>query len=213
MVSFSILVFDRMSLNYPGEPIGKPERLPGLTRMRNGHAADSDCEPRSQRLESTVSMVEHREVVDTGDVRSETRVASSRFVFSPGQILGGALGVVVAIIGIIAVSRGGIDGSLNVPVVNAAGTDQSAMLGLFEFALGLLLVLGALSYAARGLIAFVGVVMIVGGVVLGAAGSTILRDVGTSQGTGWAIMVGGIIAVVAASLGRIIRTSRSVERV
>jgi hypothetical protein len=160
-----------------------------------------------------VSMVEHREVVDTGDVRSETRVASSRFVFSPGQILAGGLGLVVAVIGIMAISRGGIDGSLNVPVVSVAGTDQSAMLGLFEFAAGLLLVLGALNYAARNLVAFVGVVMVVAGVVIGSAGSTILRDIGTSQGTGWAIMVGGIIAVVAASLGRIIRTNRRVERI
>jgi hypothetical protein len=158
-------------------------------------------------------MVEHREVVDTDNVRSETRVASSRFVFSPGQILAGILGVVVAIIGIIAVSRGGIDGTLNVPMVSVAGTDQSAMLGLAEFAAGLLLVLGALSYAARWLIAFVGVVMIIGGVVLGAASAEILHDVGTSQGTGWAIMVGGIIAVVAASLGVIVRSRRTVEQV
>ena len=158
-------------------------------------------------------MVEHREVVDSGDVRSETRATSSRFVFSPGQIIAGILGLVVAIIGIIAVSRGGIDDSLNVPVVSVAGTDQSAMLGLMEFGAGLLLVLGALSYALRWLVAFVGVVMIVGGVVLGAASAEILQDIGTSQGTGWAIMVGGIIAVVAASLGTIIRTRRSVERV
>ena len=158
-------------------------------------------------------MVEHREVVDTDNLRSETRVASSRFVFSPGQILAGILGVVVAIIGIIAVSRGGIDGTLNVPMVSVAGTDQSAMLGLAEFAAGLLLVLGALSYAARWLIAFVGVVMVIGGVVLGAASAEILHDVGTSQGTGWAIMVGGIIAVVAASLGVIVRSRSTVEQV
>ncbi len=158
-------------------------------------------------------MVEHREVVDTGNLRSETRVASSRFVFSPGQIVAGVLGIVVALIGIIAVSRAGIDGSLNVPVVSVAGTDQSAMLGLAEFAAGLLLILGAMSYAARGLIVFVGIVMVIGGVVLGAASTTILNDIGTSQATGWAIMVGGIIALVAASLGRIVRTRRSVEQV
>ena len=160
-----------------------------------------------------MSIVEHREVVDTGDLRSETRATSSRFVFSPGQILAGILGIVVAVIGVIAMSRAGLDGSLNKPVVDVAGTDQSAMLGITEFALGLLLVLGALNYAARWLIAFVGVVMVIGGVVLGAGSSTILEDVGTSQGTGWAIMVGGIIAIVAASLGVFIRTRRSVERV
>ena len=102
---------------------------------------------------------------------------------------------------------------MNVPVVNVAGTDQSAMIGLAEFAAGLLLVLGALSYAARGLIAFVGVVMVIGGVVLGAASAEILHDIGTSQGTGWTIMVGGIIAIVAASLGVIVRSRRTVEQV
>jgi len=160
-----------------------------------------------------VSIVEHRDVVETDDLRSETRATSSRFVFSPGQIIAGILGVVVAVIGIIAISRGGIDDSLNVPVVSVAGTDQSAMLGLMEFAAGLLLVLGALSHATRWLIGFVGVIMIVGGVVLGAASADILHDIGTSQGTGWAIMVGGIIAVFAASLGVFIRSSRKVETV
>jgi hypothetical protein len=109
------------------------------------------------------------------------------------------------------VARGGIDSSLNVPIVRAAGFDQSAMLGLIELGLGLLLILGALSYAARGLIVGVGVVMVLGGVVLGAGGSTILRDVGTVHGTGWAIMVAGIVAIVAGSLGRIIRTRHSVK--
>ena len=55
--------------------------------------------------------------------------------------------------------------------------------------------------------------MVIGGVVLGSASAEILHDVGTSQGTGWAIMVGGIIAIVAASLGVIVRSRRTVEQV
>jgi hypothetical protein len=158
-------------------------------------------------------MIEHRDVVDTGDTKRETRVSASRFVFSPGQIIAGVLGVILGLIGVIAIARAGIDGSLNVPVVQVAGTDQSAMLGLFEFAAGLVLVLAALSASTRGLIAFVGVVMLIGGVVIGAASTEILQDIGTSQGTGWAIAVGGVIAIVAASLGRLVRTRRSVESV
>jgi len=110
-------------------------------------------------------------------------------------------------------ARGGIDSSLNEPIVRASFVNQSALLGAIELGLGLLLVLGALSYASRGLIVFVGVVMVLGGVLLGAAGSTILRDAGTVHGTGWAIMAGGIIALVAASLGRVIRTRRSVTSI
>src|SRR6185436_9069825 len=100
--------------------------------------------------------------------------------------------------------------SLNEPIVRAAAFDQSALLGAIELGLGLLLILGAMSYATRGLIIFVGVVMVLGGVLIGAAGPSILRDAGTVHGTGWAIMVGGIIAIVAGSLGRIMRTRRSI---
>ena len=158
-----------------------------------------------------MSVVEHHDVVETPDARTETKVSTSRLVVSPGQVVAGVLGLVIAVIGIMAVSRGGIDGSLNKPMVQTAGLDQSAMLGAAELGLGLLLILGAMSHAARGLIVGIGVIMVLGGVFLGAAGTTILRDVGTVHGTGWAIMVAGIIAIVAGSLGRMIRTSRSVK--
>ncbi len=158
-----------------------------------------------------MSVVEHHDVVESGDARSDTRVATSRLVVSPGQVIAGVLGLVVAVIGIMAVSRGGIDGSMNVPMVRTAGVDQSAMLGAVELGVGLLLILGALSYAARSLIVAVGVVMVLGGVFVGAAGTIILRDLGTVHGTGWVIMVGGIIAIVAGSLGRMVRTRRSVK--
>ena len=158
-----------------------------------------------------MSVVEHHDVVENGDARTDTRVATTRLVVSPGQVIAGVLGLVIAVIGIMTVARGGIDSSLNVPMVRAAGLHQSAMLGAIELGLGLLLLLGALNYAARGLIVGIGVVMVLGGVFLGAAGSTILRDVGTVHRTGWVIMVGGIIAIVAGSLGRMIHTRRSVK--
>jgi hypothetical protein len=160
-----------------------------------------------------MSYVEHHDVVEADDIRSETRTATSRVVVSPGQVVAGVLGLVVAIIGVMTVARAGIDSSMNDPIVRAAGFDQSALLGAIEVGLGLLLILGALSYAARGLIIGVGVIMVLGGVFIGAASSDLLRDVGTVHSTGWAIMVAGIIAIVAGSLGRIVRTQRSVKSV
>jgi hypothetical protein len=158
-----------------------------------------------------MSVTEHHEVVETGDARTDTRVSSSRLVVSPGQVIAGVLGLVIAVIGIIAVARGGIDSSMNEPMVKTVGLDQSAMLGAAELGLGLLLILGALNYAARGLIIGIGVVMVLGGVFIGAAGNDILHNLGTVQGTGWVIMVAGIIAIVAGSLGRMIRTRHSVK--
>jgi hypothetical protein len=158
-----------------------------------------------------MSVVEHHDVVETGDTRTDTRVASSRLVVSPGQVIAGVLGLVIAVIGIITVSRAGIDSSMNVPMVRTVGLDQSAMLGAAELGLGLLLILGAMRYAARPLSIGVGVLMVLGGVLLGAGGTTVLRDVGTVHGTGWVIIVGGIIAIVAGSLGSMDRTRHSVK--
>ena len=39
----------------------------------------------------------------------------TRLVLSPGQVIAGVLGLVTAVMGIMALSRGGIDGSMNVP--------------------------------------------------------------------------------------------------
>jgi len=55
--------------------------------------------------------------------------------------------------------------------------------------------------------------MVLGGVFIGAAGPAILHDLVTVHGTGWVIMVGGIIAIVAGCMGRLIRTHNRVTTV
>ena len=157
-----------------------------------------------------MTAIEHN-VVELGDERVDRRVTTSRFVFSPGQIIAGILGLVMAVIGAITMSRAGVDSTLNQPIVHVAGLDQSAMVGAIELGLGLLLVLGSLSVAARGLIVFVGVIMVIGGVVVGSAGPRILHDLGTVQHTGWMVMVGGIIAIAAGCLGYVVHTRRSIS--
>src|SRR5262245_43572956 len=132
-----------------------------------------------------MSYVEHHDVVEAGDLRSETRTSTSRIVVSPGQVVAGVLGLVIAIIGVITLARAGIDESMNEPIVRAGGFDQSAILGAIEVGLGLLLIIGALSYAARGLVVGVGVIMVLGGVFIGAASSELLHDVGAVHSTGW----------------------------
>jgi hypothetical protein len=158
-----------------------------------------------------VSLIEQHDVIHNGSTRLETRSASSRLVLSPGQVIAAALGLATAVVGIITLSRAGIDSTLNVPMVQAAGLHQSAMVGMAELVVGLLLILGASSYESRGLVVGLGVVMVLGGVLIGAAGPTILRDLGTVHRTGWVIMVAGVIAIAAGCMGRLIRTRRTVE--
>ncbi len=157
-----------------------------------------------------MSVIEQRDTYESPDVTRQTNVAATRVAIGPGQVIAFALGLAIAIIGAITAARGTIDSSLNVPMVRTAGFDQSALVGLVELGLGVLLVLGALSYAARWLVVTVGVLMVVGGVVVGAAGPTVLRNLGTVNGTGWAITVAGVIAIVAGSMRRIVRTRNRV---
>jgi hypothetical protein len=144
-------------------------------------------------------------------VRSETTVASSRIAIGPGQVIAGVLGLALVIIGAITAARGSIDDTLNVPIVRTAGFDQSAMVGLVEVGLGLLLILGAMSYYARWLVVTVGVLMVAGGIVVGSAGPTLLHDLGTVHGTGWAMVVAGAVAIVAGCMGQIVHTRNRVK--
>lgn len=156
-----------------------------------------------------MSVHRHDDVVTTptGTARSTER--SSRF--SPGQVITGILGVVLAVMGIVAVTRSGIDGSLNQPVTEIVGITHSSYVGLFELFVGLVLLLGASSAGYRGAAGFAGALLIVGGVVLAAGNLRVLLEVGAKQSTGWMSIVLGAIAISAAMLPSLVRTSRVVE--
>lgn len=147
-----------------------------------------------------MSYLVQRRVTSADATVPATSLSSARFMAGLGQAISASLGLLLAIVGVIAVYRSRLDGSLNVPVVRASYFNLSAMLGLTVLALGLALILSAARFQTRNVTAIVGVIMVVGGVVLGAAGRTILRDVGAPRATGWAIMSGGIVALVAWSL-------------
>ena len=156
-----------------------------------------------------MSAYHHEDVVDTpvGTTRSTVR---SRH-FSPGQILSGALGLVLAVIGVIAVTRAGIDGSLNQPVTQIFGITHSSYVGLFEIFCGLVLLLGASGAGYRGASGFVGALLIIGGVVIAAGNLRILLDVGAKQSTGWMGVVFGAVAILAAMMPSFTSSSRVVE--
>ena len=151
---------------------------------------------------------QHRDIVDTRTgVATETSVTRTHLALSPGQIIGGLVGLVTTVIGVIAVTRAGIDGSLNTPVVRVAGLNQSAAVGIAEIVLGLLLIAGAGSAWDRALMGFVGGVMFIAGIVIAAASLKLLGDLGTDHTTGWTMLVGGVIAMIAAMMPTFVRDS------
>lgn len=154
----------------------------------------------------------HDEVVDTptGGMVESTR--TSQFAIGPGQILGGVAGVVFTVFGVLAITRAGIDSTLNVPVVNVAGFEQSAALGIGEVVVGLLLIAGAVSVRNRTLMGAVGGLMFIAGIVIAAASDQLLADIGSDQRSGWLLLAGGVVAMVAAALPVMVHSAHRVDR-
>ena len=155
------------------------------------------------------ALYEQRDVVATpeGSTSSVERVHR----FSPGQWLGGAVGVVLVIFGIIAVTRTGIDSTLNTPVTNIMGLTHSAWVGIAELAVGLLLILSAADVAFRGVMGALGALLLIGGVVVAASNLKMLLDIGTNRNTGWFGLILGAITLLAAALPSINRSHRVIE--
>lgn len=151
----------------------------------------------------------HDEVIDTPGGAQVESTKTSRFAMGPGQILGGALGVVITIFGGLAITRAGIDSTLNVPVVNVAGFAQGAAVGIGEVVLGLILIAGAASVWNRSLMGVVGGLMFIAGIVIAAASPKILADIGTTHRSGWLFLISGVIAMVAALLPVTVKTNHS----
>jgi hypothetical protein len=128
--------------------------------------------------------------------------------FSPGQILIVLAGVASLALGIVAIARTGLDGSLSEPVKPVLGWDHTALLGLFEIGAGVLMILGGLRAGARWFGGLVGLAVIVGGVlILGRLDWTVTR-LGAERDFGWVAIVIGAVAVIGAAIPRIRRSHR-----
>jgi hypothetical protein len=144
-------------------------------------------------------------------VGSETVLTSRSSGFTPGALVAGIAAIALLIIGGITAARAGIDSTLDQPVVEVGGYTATALLGLLELALGLVLLTAAIA-RARSAILFLG---ITGGVMalvavfqpsVGEGSLAIERNFAIAA----AIVMG---VVVAASLLPTVRRNSVVQRI
>ena len=84
--------------------------------------------------------------------------------FAPDAVIAAAVGLVVMIVGLLAVVRGGFDGPMEDPVVEVLGFTHTTTLGLIEVVLGgLLLICGVSAWRSGAL--FFGSIMAIGGFI------------------------------------------------
>jgi hypothetical protein len=148
-------------------------------------------------------MLRHREIrtVDTdGDpvvIDNGVRTRRSLFV-TPAQVVSAIGGVVLLAFGIFAIARAGLSSPLSDPQVQVLGLQHTAAIGLVELAVGAVLVLCALSPAARALSALIGIALVVAGIVILAGSDQLISDLHTERSLGWlGIIVGGAVLLSA----------------
>lgn len=157
--------------------------------------------PNDPRLQTTVVQevpVHDRYVVAAEPaVERRTRATARRWAFDSAVC--GAVGIVFAVVGLIAVTRGGFDGSLSDPIVDVVGFQHTTLLGLIEIGVGAVLLLAA-AVASRGAAVFFGVLLGIGSFV-GAIESDRFADrLGLESNFAWISFVLAVVVVLAALL-------------
>jgi hypothetical protein len=145
----------------------------------------------------------HEEPLRTDDVEYVDRTVAPSYAttVAGGWTVGGALvaavGVAVALVGLVALVRAGVDDTWFRPVVQVLDANHTALLGALELGAGALLILaGALQW--RGLAALVGLAMIVGGVFGAIETSEVSRQLAIEDWWAWTGAGAGALVALAA---------------
>ena len=149
-------------------------------------------------------MLRHREIrtVDADGepvvIDSGARRARRSFLVTPAQIVSAIGGVVLVAFGVFAIAQGGARLAAVRPPGPGPRPPAHGAIGLLELAVGAVLILCALSPAARALSALVGIALVVSGIVLLAGSDQMLADLHTEAALGWVgVIVGGAVLLSA----------------
>jgi hypothetical protein len=125
----------------------------------------------------------------------------------------GIVGVVLMIIGLIAVTRAGVDGPMSQPVVKVLGFTHTATLGAIEAAIGALLLICA-AMTSRGGATFFGVILGIGGIVGAAQTVSFRRSLAIQPGFAWlCVFAAAVVVLVSLLLPRIATHTSRVESI
>jgi lysylphosphatidylglycerol synthetase-like protein (DUF2156 family) len=141
---------------------------------------------------------------------SSRRVVGSRS-FDPAAVLAVLLAIALGVVGAVALARAGLDNPIDEPVVEVAGVSHTAVLGLVEIGMALVLLWAGLS-RERGAILFVTILF--GAAALVAAIEPSVGGDALSIERSWAIILAiafGVVALVAALAPRVWRRTERVE--
>lgn len=147
-------------------------------------------------------------------VTERVHVDAGARTWTPAQILALAVGVLLVVLGGVALIRTGVGGSVLEPTVTVAGLAYTPLLAIIELVFGLILMaMGAFPGAADGIV-FLGLLALAFGLLLVIEPTAFESSIAAGRAHGWFYVVtGGFMALVALASPAIARrvATRRVE--
>ncbi len=115
---------------------------------------------------------------------------------APDSIVATLVGLFVLLVGLLAVTRGGIDGPMDTPVVSVLGFTHTTTLGLIEVVLGGSLMLSGATRSRSGAL-FFGSVLGIAAFVGAVQSESFQNNLALESGFAWLMVLGGLMVVLA----------------
>ncbi len=133
--------------------------------------------------------------------------------YAPDAIIAALAGLVLLVVGLIAMVRGGFDGPMSVPVVSVLGFTHTTTLGILEAGIGLCLLLAG-SMRSRAGELFFGAVLGIGAFVGAVQTASFKKSLALESGWAWLMVFAAIVVVLAALvMPRFARQSTTISNI
>ena len=132
--------------------------------------------------------------------------------FEPDAVIAALVGLVILVVGLIAIVRGGFDGPMSTPVVEVLGFTHTTTLGLIEIAIGGALLISGATRSRSGAV-FFGCVLGIGGFVGAVQTESFSESLALESSMAWLAVLPSIVVVLSAlMMPRFARQSTTIER-
>ena len=115
------------------------------------------------------------------------------------SVIVGVVGLALTVIGLLAVTRAGVHGPMDEPVVKVIGFTHTATLGLIETAMGVVLLICAAS-TSRAASIFFGLVLGIGALVGALQTDSFNRSLALESGLAWLAVIAAVVVILASFL-------------
>ena len=159
--------------------------------------------PTPAMVEAPVVATQVREVPVNQVIVPATPVASGQVRtayasrFAPDAIIASLAGLVLLVVGLIAMVRGGFDGPMSTPVVSVLGFTHTTTLGVLEAGIGLCLLLSGAARSRTGGV-FFGAILGIGAFVGAVQTDSFKKSLALESGWAWLMVFAAVIVVLAA---------------